>query len=67
MKLPVHCEHCGKLIATYDTSKDTDASFLEAPCGEKVCEDCCDECDKNGVWGENTYHCSLREDSLAKR
>lgn len=44
MKIPVCCEKCGKLIATFDTHEDSDASFLEAPCGEKVCEDCCDAC-----------------------
>lgn len=47
MKIPIKCEHCGGLIATFDTTKDTDAGWAEAPCGEKVCKECCDECAKN--------------------
>lgn len=45
MKIPIYCEHCGKLIATFDTSRDTSVDWAESPCGKKVCEKCCDECE----------------------
>ena len=60
MKIPVHCEKCGKLMATFDTHEDTDASFLESPCGEKVCEDCCDDC-ANEI-RVNGDHCEARKE-----
>ena len=46
MKIPIHCEHCGEFIATFDTAVDTSCEWAEAPCGEKVCEQCCEECAK---------------------
>lgn len=60
MKIPIHCEHCGEVIATFDTAEDTSAEWLEAPCGEKVCEECCKECAKQ----HNPYHaCMFRREA----
>lgn len=59
MEIPIHCEHCGELIATLDTSKDSSVEWTEAPCGEKVCRACCEECANT----HDTYHaCMFRED-----
>lgn len=44
MKIHIRCEHCGEIIATFDTACDISAEWAEAPCGKKVCEDCCAEC-----------------------
>lgn len=55
MKIPIHCEHCGELIATFDTSEDSSAEWSEAPCGEKVCEECCKECAKQ----HDPYHACM--------
>ena len=38
MRIPINCEHCGELIAMFDTNEDVSAEWAEAPCGEKVCE-----------------------------
>lgn len=56
MKIPIYCERCGKLIATFDTAKDSSVEWAEAPCGEKVCEECCAECAKNDA-------CMYREEA----
>lgn len=32
MKIPIYCERCGELIATYDTSKDASPEWMEARC-----------------------------------
>ena len=60
--IPVLCQSCGKLIATYDTANDVSPAPLEAPCGEKVCEACCDLCNQEGIWGIHGEHCPDRED-----
>ena len=52
MKIPIYCEHCGELIATFDTNMDISVDWAEAPCGEKVCEECCAECAKQ----HDPYH-----------
>ena len=44
MIIPVHCVDCGKLIRKIDTAKSKSFSALNAPCGERVCEDCCRKC-----------------------
>lgn len=47
MRIPINCEHCGELIAMFDTNEDVSAEWAEAPCGEKVCEACCEDCARN--------------------
>ena len=46
MRIPIYCEHCGDRIATFDTVNGASCDWAEAPCGEKVCEECCAECAK---------------------
>lgn len=47
-----YCESCGERI------DDTD--WLEAPCGEKVCEECCEDCARN----HDQYHtCMFRREA----
>jgi len=47
-----YCEHCGERI------DDTD--WLEAPCGEKVCEACCGVCARE----HDPYHaCMYRREA----
>lgn len=47
-----YCESCGERI------DDTD--WLEAPCGEKVCEECCEDCARN----HDPYHtCMFRREA----
>lgn len=63
MKIPIFCERCGELIATFDTTYDTSSDWAEAPCGEKVCEECCENCAKQFaatmfVPSENGQGCS---------
>ena len=60
MKIPIYCEHCGELIATFDTSADVTCEWAEAPCGEKVCEECCDICAQQ----HDPYHaCMYRREA----
>lgn len=60
MKIPIHCEYCGEVIATFDTAEDTCVEWSEAPCGEKVCEECCNECAKQ----HDPYHsCMFRKEA----
>lgn len=60
MRLPIHCEHCGELIAMFDTSEDVSAEWAEAPCGEMVCEECCEECARQ----HDPYHaCMFRREA----
>lgn len=47
MKLPIYCDHCGELIGTFDTEVDTTIAWAKAPCGDKVCNECCDACAEN--------------------
>lgn len=44
MKLLIRCECCNKVLAEFDTMKDTSIEWAQAPCGEKVCEECCSTC-----------------------
>lgn len=44
MNIPIYCERCGGLIGTYDTNEDVSVDWAEAPCGEKICSDCCRYC-----------------------
>ena len=61
MRIPIHCEHCGELIATFDTTEDTSVEWAEAPWGEKVCDECCAECVKQ----HDPYHaCMYRAQRL---
>lgn len=55
MRIPIYCEHCGDLIAMFDTSEDVSAEWAEAPCGEKVCQTCCEECSRQ----QAPYHCCM--------
>lgn len=48
MKIPIYCEHCGELITMYDTDKGAAPEWMEARCGEKVCDFCCGECYATG-------------------
>jgi len=63
MRIPIYCENCGKLIATFDTAKDTSTTWAEAPCGEKICDACCEACERENADGINHTGCPIKEDS----
>ena len=57
MKIPIYCERCGELIATFDTAEDTSCDWAKAPCGERLCDECCNECAEQ----DDPYHaCKFR-------
>lgn len=57
----IRCEYCGELIATtFDIDNDIPIKWEEAPCGEIVCEACCEECAKQ----HDPYHvCIFRREA----
>lgn len=63
MNIPIRCEKCGEIIATFDTRHDTSCGWAEAPCGEKVCEDCCNTCECENMNGIYYSHCPYKEES----
>lgn len=61
MRIPIYCELCGELIAMFDTANDISCEWAEAPCGEKVCEECCKECAEQ----QDPYHaCMYRREAF---
>lgn len=61
MKSLINCEHCGDTIATaYDVDHGISLKWKKAPCGEVVCEKCCEECAKQ----HDPYHaCMFRREA----
>lgn len=57
MRIPIYCEHCHEVIDMFDTDLDVDNEWAKAPCGEFVCEACCEECSSQF----DSYHpCTYR-------
>ena len=63
MRIPIYCEHCGELIATFDTAEDTSAEWAEAPCGENVCDECCAECAECAEQHDPYHACIYRREA----
>lgn len=61
MMIPVRCEKCGNLIATFDTQHDTACDWAEKPCGAKVCDTCCEACERENSDGVNFPWCPYKE------
>lgn len=62
MKIPINCEKCGALIATFDTQQDAACNLAERPCGAKACDSCCDTCESENSDGANYPCCPYKED-----
>lgn len=60
------CENCGKQIGTWGSDNDQGVSleWAEAPCGEKVCDECCEECERENTDGMNYTGCPYKEENL---
>lgn len=63
MRIDVRRENCGKLIDVFDTAIDVSTDWAEAPCGEKVCGECCEECERENMDGINYGGCPYKEDN----
>lgn len=55
MKIAIHCVDCGKLLGEIDTAENKRLSSYDAPCGERVCPECCRACHQESV--ENGEPC----------
>ena len=50
------CKDCGKVIAECDEGREHEGNWNYAPCGELICDDCCDSCyDNHEPCGECAY------------
>lgn len=46
MLKPVNCEDCGKLLGWIDAETNKKTTELDAPCGSRVCPECCKICNE---------------------
>lgn len=65
MRIPIYCENCGKLIGTRDSDYDQGVAmnWAEAACGEKICDECCEACERENTDGINFTGCPYKEES----